>query len=129
MSNTGQTRSSQEGFTRDYRQQFTTGNTSVGYRLTKLDLQLEIGGTTTPTYSVSIHDSLANVLSTQLGTLDKPTSLATGINSFTAPGAGIYLDPGTTYFVLINLSSGGTASDWKLDFTDSDDEDSDSASG
>ena len=130
MSNTGETRSSQESFTKDYLQKFTTGNTSVGYRLTKLDLQLEIGGTTTPTYSVTIHAiSSGGLLDTLLGTLDKPTSLATGINSFTAPGAGIYLAPNTTYFVVLNVAVGGTASDWKLDFTDSNDEDSDSASG
>ncbi len=129
VSKTGQTRSSQVTFEKDYLQRFTTGNTSAGYLLTKLDLQLEIGGMTTPTYTVTIHGSIGGALGNLLGTLDKPTSLATGINSFTAPGAGIRLAPSTDYWVLIDLSSGGTASDWKLDFTDSDDEDSGSASG
>ena len=86
--------------THDHAQGFTTGPSAGGYILTGVDMQLSVTGTgSDPDYSVTIRSSGFDVV----GTLVKPSSLATGVNTFRAPGTGIELKAGTTYYVLVDV--------------------------
>ena len=59
-----------------------------------------------PDYSVSIwsSDTQGNP-GASLATLDKPSSLSPGYNTFTAPGDGIDLEADTTYFVVVDVGT------------------------
>jgi len=86
--------------THDHAQGFTTGPSAGGYILTGVDMQLSVTGTgSDPDYSVTIRSSGFDVV----GTLVKPSSLATGVNTFRAPGSGIELAAGATYYVLVDV--------------------------
>ena len=131
VSNTGQTHPSVSAtFDTDIAQAFTTGSHSSGYRLTRVDFQLQNLATTPPVYSVSIRTNSSGSPGTSVGTLTNPTSLPTSfqITQYSAPEGGIALSPNTTYFVMIDSTSSAT-SDTKLLITASDNEDSDSESG
>ncbi len=94
----------------DPAQGFTTGTAPGGYKLTSVTLAL-LGSGTFPVLSVEIRtgDTSGNFAiptNTVVGTLTAPASLSFGANTFTAVG-GIDLEPGTTYFVVVNTT--GTA--------------------
>ncbi|MCY4122846.1 MAG: hypothetical protein OXG72_18205 [Acidobacteria bacterium] len=128
-SNVGQTNTGDSAFhVADYAQRFATGSHADGYRLTSVKLKLHsVAGT--PTYSVQIRNSVAGSVmgsflpgTTTLATLTNPSSLSVGLNTFTAPGGGIDVDPSTNYFVLLDTS--GSAPSPRLDVTTSDSDDS-----
>ena len=94
----------------DPAQGFTTGTAPGGYKLTSVTLAL-LGSGTFPVFSVEIRtgDTSGNFAiptNTVVGTLTAPASLSFGANTFTAVG-GIDLEPGTTYFVVLDVT--GTA--------------------
>ena len=104
-------------FTNGPAQAFTTGTAPGGYKLTSVVLPI-LGSGTRPVFSVEIRtstpasDSLgsyAHPTSTVVGTLTAPASVTQGANTFTAVG-GIDLEPGTTYFVVIDVT--GTADNY-----------------
>ena len=114
----------------DNAQAFTTGGHASGYKLTSVALGLFVGTGTKPTYTVSIRaDSNGEPGTTALGTLTHPASLSNGVNMFTAPGDGIALAAGTTYWVLTDTTTGQSNTSLRMALTDSNNEDSGAATG
>ena len=111
VSNLGQTAHSINPFRNDSAQAFTTGSHAHGYKLTAVDLDLSVPAGSPPSYSVKIlSDSSNSPGATVLGTLTNPTSLTTGSgNRFTAAGKGIDLDPGTQYWVVLDVASANSS--------------------
>ena len=110
---------------RDQAQAFTTGVFPGGFTLTRVDLDLIVGGPGAPIFTVSLYSDDNGQPGTSLGSLTAPTSLIDGLNEFTASGNGIVLDPDTTYWVVIDTSTPGDSGDtpWRIRSTESDDED------
>ncbi len=123
----------------DYSQGFTTGANVGGYSLSAVQLDLLAHtGTTAPVFTVSIHegspvdgDPMFLLPGDKVGDLVNPASLAAGSNTFTAPGTGIHLDPGTTYVVFIDATSpaGTVTYTHRLSWTAEDAEDAGAAAG
>ena len=136
VANTGQTTGNDgRGITTDVAQAFTTGSHAGGYTLTKATIGLFLGFTspTPPDYTVTVRNASGNNPgSTVLGTLTKPpaSSLPAAFApvEFTAPGGGIDLAAGTTYFLVWDVTNTRSASGALAD-TVSDAEDSGKAAG
>ena len=142
VSNTGQTQTGLGSFgTFDAAQSFTAGNNDNGYKLTAVDISLDIilSGTCSSVlaeysdYSVAIWGSTSDGLpdsSNILGTLTNPT-LSGGDNVFTfnAPGNGLDLDASTTYFVVIDVNTVLSACTINVTNASSNSEDPGNASG
>ncbi len=93
-------------------QSFTTGGNAGGYTLTGADVDLA-SSSGTSVYTVTIRSDSSGVPGGIVGTLTNPASLPqfvlqTGSTGFTAPGGGIDLAPGRTYWVTVQHSSGGS---------------------
>ena len=130
VSNTGQgSTTTPNDFLSDIAQAFTTGSNSGGYRLTRVDLELRHTSGAQPTYSVSIHTDSSGSPGTSLGTLTNPSSLPSsfGLVQFTASGKGLDLAANTTYFVVVDATSGTANTHWRD--TQSSAEDADGAGG
>ncbi len=125
VSNLGQTTGSTFSFSFDLASSFTTGSESSGYLLTRLDIHMN-NVTGTPGYSVSIWSDSSDFPGSSVGTLTKPASLSAGLNSFTASGNGIKLNPGTKYWVVFDAQTAGITS---RSLTSSNGEDSGAAAG
>ena len=97
-------------FSRDHAQAFTTGAHAAGYRLTAVDIQLDVllpHNSGEPVYNVTIRSSDSTQgSSNNLGTLTGPTLVSDGVNTFRASGDGILLAPGTTYYVIVDVTGG-----------------------
>ena len=133
VSNTGQTQTSRFQFsTSDTAQAFTTGSHGAGYALTSVGFDVHVSrpfSTTEPDYTVSIWSSDSDGHpDSNLGALTNPDRLGAGVNHFTASGAGIDLAAGTTYLVVLAVTSLGDI-DPQNDFTASDNEDAGGATG
>ena len=90
----------------DQAQAFTTGDNFGGYALTSVEIQTT-GTTTLNALMVSIRADSSGSPGTSLGTLKNPASVASdGIAAFTASGAGIDLEKETTYFVVVDVTTG-----------------------
>ncbi len=111
VGNTGQATVSHSDFRWHLAQAFTTGSHTLGYKLTRADLRLQLAQGPQPTYTVQIYsaDSSGNP-GTSLGTLTTSTSLAAGWQAiqFTASGGGIDLAADTTYLVVLAATAGAT---------------------
>ena len=135
MSNTGQGQTSDTSFLNDYAQKFETGTHAPGYQLESVALRVwKHVGAAEPDYTVSIHANTTNLsgndwpATTSLGMLTPQVSLSTTANSEVEfATSGISLDAETTYWVVVDVST-GTASQ-RLGRTDSDNEDADTAPG
>ena len=91
----------------DQAQAFTTGPNSAGYTLTSIELRMALFGFgDKAVFSISINANNNGAPGRNLGTLTQPSSLVVGINKFTHTG--ISLSANTTYFVVIDVSTGGT---------------------
>ncbi len=131
VSNTGQpVVASKFGFTADYAQAFTTGSHSSGYTLTSVELNLASTGTQA-IFTVTLHaDSSGTPSTTSLGTLTTTTTTLPstfGLVQFDAPGTGISLTAGTTYWVVIDVTTGSNTTE--LQRTTSNNQDSGGATG
>ena len=87
---------------------FTTGGNAGGYRLTRVELWMKSTSATAPSYTLSIQgDSGSAPDGAALGTLTQVGSLpeALGTVGFAATGGGIDLEPGTTYWVVIDVGT------------------------
>ena len=91
-------------------QPFRTGSQSGGYPLR--DVVLRLQDIRTGTLTVTIRENTAQNFPSDsiLYRLTNPASLASGLNTFTAP-SGATLQPDTRYHVVAQ-SSGGTAASW-----------------
>ena len=83
------------------------------WTLTSVDIEFEVGnpsGTPEPTYAVKIYSAYPYPFHpyVHLGTLTNPSSLKTGVNTFTAPGQGIPLDGSFSHFaVVVDMQNAG----------------------
>ena len=127
VSNTGHPTRDNLSFGNDQAQSFTTGSDHA-YTLTRVDIALATLSGTKPTFNVSIRKDSSNTPGTSLGTLTSPSSISTGLNTFTAPAGGIDLAPGTTYFVVIDVTANANSRIQTRE-TNRDDEDSGAATG
>ncbi|MCY4619572.1 MAG: SwmB domain-containing protein [Chloroflexi bacterium] len=95
------------GFNKDRAQAFTTGSNSAGYKLTSVQIGVQIGATSVTSYNVKVmSEGTSGPGSTKVGDLNNPTNLTAGIsNSFSASGGGLDLKPNTTYYILMDLSA------------------------
>lgn len=134
VSNTGQhaTFSAWPIGSHSYAQGFTTGTNVAGYRLTSVRLPMIVVGTgERPTFRVLIcTDSSGAPSTTCIGPLTNPELPDLAVPAapfdavFVAPGAGIDLDPGTTYYVVVDSTSpGASTSDINLQTLPIDSED------
>ncbi|WP_419858624.1 SwmB domain-containing protein [Candidatus Palauibacter irciniicola] len=88
----------------DTAQPFTTGSNMEGYTLTSIEVKF---GSSAPSgVSVKLATGVsASSAGTTVATLTNPSTLTAGNNTFTAP-AGTTLSRSTTYFVIVEGSSG-----------------------
>ena len=94
-------------------QSFTTGGNAGGYRLTRADLDLASWNPATAVYIVTIRSDSSGAPGGIVGTLTNPASLPTstlqtGSTGFAAPGGGIDLAAGATYWVVAEHISGAS---------------------
>ena len=124
VNNTGQSSDATTRIGLNRAQAFTTGSHSAGYTLTSVDVQT-VGTVNAGQVTMRIMSSNAsNRPGDSLGTLTLGTPMSS-LATFTS--SGIDLDPNTTYFVDWESSSGTTSTEYRR--TNSDNEDSDSATG
>ena len=112
VGNTAQTNGGNSSFAIDRAQAFTTGSNAEGYKLTKLRIRYVIALPTAASHTIKIHASnSSNRPGASLGTLSYGSASGFDV-TYTAPGDGIALDAGTTYFAVLDFisSQGGTGS-------------------
>ena len=111
VDNTGQSSDVSTSLGNDFAQAFTTDSHRYGYWLTSVDIEFSTI-TTQPVYEVSVHADNGGKPYTfgPLGRLTNPASLVQGVNSFTlSENSNVKLEPDTTYWVVLNVSSPGDA--------------------
>ncbi len=92
-------------------QEFRTGNNGKGYSLSNVQIAFRGAPSAADlsklTVTIRRGTTYPDVPAEgSLGTLTNPSSGTNGLNTFTAPGAGISLNPNTTYFVVIGMQGG-----------------------
>ncbi|MXY65092.1 MAG: hypothetical protein F4206_15720 [Gammaproteobacteria bacterium] len=107
-------------------QSFTTGGNAGGYRLTRADLDLASWNPATAVYTVTIRSDSSGNPDAVVGTLTNPGSLPTftsqtGSTGFAAPGDGIDLAAGATYWVVAEHISGASLAVSAIDASPSQD--------
>ena len=129
VGNTGESTdnsSSSRGFDNDHAQLFDTGSGGPGFVLTSVVVPYGASAPGASTHEIRIHTRTSAGLPGQsLGTLSYGSESGTTV-TYTAPGTGIDLDPGTTYYVVLDTTSDPGS---KIKLTNSGDEDPDSAEG
>ena len=130
VSNTGQSNSGQTSVSpSDHAQGFTTGQNTLGYSLTSIELGVGVApGSGTLTVTVRGDDGSGDPGGNTLYTLNNPANVAAGLRTFTAP-AGASLSANTQYFVQMVFAPNGSASYPQWDNTTSTLQDSGSAIG
>ena len=99
-------------FTRDVAQGFGKGGHSDGYTVTSVEIPMSVSpGNTTPVYTAGIWSASSGRPNTRLGTLTVPDSIVAGVNTFTT--VGIDLAAHTTYFVVVDVTTEGSAQGWR----------------
>ena len=130
VSNTGQSNAGQTPVNpSDHAQGFTTGQNTLGYSLTSIELGVGVAsGSGTLTVTVRGDDGSGDPGGNTLYTLNNPANVAAGLRTFTAP-AGASLSANTQYFVQMVFAPNGSASYPQWDNTISTLQDSGSAIG
>ncbi len=130
VSNTGQSNAGQTSVNpSDHAQGFTTGQNTLGYSLTSIELGVGVAsGSGTLTVTVRGDDGSGDPGGNTLYTLNNPANVAAGLRMFTAP-AGASLSANTQYFVQMVFAPNGSASYPQWDNTTSSLQDSGSAIG
>ena len=130
VSNTGQSNAGQTSVNpSDHAQGFTTGQNTLGYSLTSIELGVGVAsGSGTLTVTVRGDDGSGDPGGNTLYTLNNPANVAAGLRTFTAP-AGASLSANTQYFVQMVFAPNGSASYPQWDNTTSSLQDSGSAIG
>ena len=125
VSNIDQDENGSFGFDKDYAQLFSTGGHAQGYKVTRVDLEMQNTAATVPSFSVSIRDSVGDVV---VGALTQQGSLPSTFGTVQFTHDGIDLDPSTDYTVVIDVTA-NQSSDTKARRTDADDEDPNPSAG
>ena len=99
----------------DCAQGFTTGQNTLGYDLGSIDLDLA-GAPGSGTLKVTVREDngSGHPSNAILYTLTNPTSVGTGLQTFTTSGSA-HLDRNTQYFVHIAFSGSGTRPRWNIE--------------
>ena len=128
VSNTGQSADRETVATIfGFAQKFTTGENAAGYYLSSITLNVSTApGNGTLTVTVRTESSTGTPSGNALYNLTNPSSVGTGLQTFSAPG-NAFLNPDTNYFVQMSYSGGGTIPRWQV--TNSNSEDSASHPG
>ena len=132
VSNTGQTDATAANFTNDYSREFFVANYtgggigSFGFKLTRVDLELQHSSGAQPAYTVSVYadsPSQTGRPGDLVGTLTNPPVLPTSFETvqFTAPGDGIDLSLNTKYHLVIDVSSGTASTELKTTASNAED--------
>ena len=126
VSNTGQSASADADITKNYAQGFRLGNHGQGYEISSVSIELAAvpSSLTVSLWSGGVEGGLQANTANKLFDFADPSSLAVGLNKFTAP-AGAFAYPGVNYFIV--LSGFGTT--LKIKETTSDDEDTGGETG
>ena len=126
VSNTGQSASADADITQQYAQGFRLGDHGQGYEISSVSIELAAvpSSLTVSLWSGGVEGAFQANTATKLFDFAKPSSLAVGLNKFTAP-AGAFAYPGVNYFIV--LSGFGTT--LKIKETTSDDEDTGGETG
>ena len=129
VSNLGQTTSSAvhvaDGDARA--QRFRTGSNAAGYDLTSVEVDVASIPDTPASVTASIYSLVLGTRpDRKLIDLANPATFSVGANVFTAP-SGATLSANTGYFVVV--AYGATSTEFTLNATDSEDEDSEGATG
>ena len=115
VANTTQTDGGDASLANDHAQAFTTGSNGTGYKLTGVDLELELSSGNAPTYTVKIFRSNevggSDVPFGEVGELTQQGTLTSsaGLVRFTHTPPGLDLIAETTYFVVLDVTAGATA--------------------
>ena len=130
VSNTGQSNAGQTSVNpSDHAQGFTTGQNTLGYSLTSIELGVGVApGSGTLTVTVRSDGGSGDPGGNTLYTLNNPANVAAGLRTFNAP-AGASLSANTQYFVQMVFAPNGSASYPQWDNTTSTLQDSGSAIG
>ena len=126
VSNTGQSASADADITQQYAQGFRLGNHGQGYEISSVSIELAAvpSSLTVSLWSGAVEGGHSANAATKLFDFADPSSLAVGLNKFTAP-AGAFAYQGVNYFIV--LSGFGTT--LKIKETTSDDEDTGGETG
>ena len=129
VSNTGQADGARYALSTDYAMAFTTGSNSEGYSLRSVEVEFStISNITSSQLTASIHSESSGSPGSSLGTLTNPAfTNSNSDQTLTFTSTGIDLAAGTTYFLVIDMSSNRGSSD--LRSTDSNNEDSGNLAG
>ena len=129
VSNVGQTDGASLALSTDFAMAFTTGSNSEGYSLRSVEVEFStISNITSSQLTASIHSESSGSPGSSLGTLTNPAfTNSNSDQTLTFTSTGIDLAAGTTYFLVIDMSSNRGSSD--LRSTDSNNEDSGALAG
>ena len=125
VGNSAQSNNGNSAFSVDRAQAFTTGSNAEGYKLTKLRIRYVFALPTAASHTISINAwKSSSQPGASLGTLSYGSASGFDV-TYTAPGDGIALDAGTTYFAVLDFSSSGGTGFYRT--TDSNAEDAGAA--
>ncbi|MDE0496853.1 MAG: fibronectin type III domain-containing protein [Acidimicrobiaceae bacterium] len=131
VANTGQADGGTSFLGNDFHQAFTTGSNGFGYDLRSVDVEFSTVDSSfdSSALTASIHAASGGSPGSSLGTLTNPASFpaSTSDQTLTFTSAGIDLEAGTTYFLVIDMDAGQSSS--RLRLTGSDAEDSGASDG
>ena len=126
VGNTGQTSASQAGLSHERAQAFTTGSYAGGYKLTSVVVPFGTSLPPSTNYRIVIQSSnSSNRPGSDVGTLTFGSS-SNLVATWNASGAGLDLEPDTTYFVFFDVLQGASGG---IHLTNADAEDSGAAAG
>ena len=112
VSNTGQPDDGVGGDSPQAAQGFRTGSNTAGYKLTSVDISYDVMASN-PNLNAAIWTANSSgEPDSQLAPLTAPASPAVGLNTFTAAGGGINLDPDTLYFVFVGGHGNSGRQSW-----------------
>ena len=125
VANTGQADGAAASLSNDYAHAFTTGSNPGGYSLTSVAVEFASihSGFSSSSLTASIHTDSSGSPGSSLGTLTKPASFPVSSSDQTLAftSAGIDLAASTTYFLVIDISSGEPFSNLRLTTSDAED--------
>ena len=116
-------------------QQFTVGSDTEGYMLTAVHIDLLVADAhnADPDYSVTIREIAGTGFNERpgkvVGSLLEPSALVPGRNVFFAAGNGVPLDPGTRYFISVDVTAASGRKTVETNTTQSMSEDGGAAAG
>ena len=112
VSNTGQPDDGVGGDSPQAAQGFRTGSNTAGYKLTSVDISYDVMASN-PNLNAAIWTANSSgEPDSQLAPLTAPASPAVGLNTFTAAGGGVNLDPDTLYFVFVGGHGNSGRQSW-----------------